>query len=90
MSKLLLVPIYFFTFMTGAAGLIYEVTWQKYLSRMLGSDSIATAVILATFLGGLSAGYYLCGKLTTKVKNHFLRPMLSSKGSSPSGGFSSQ
>ncbi|MGZ3569561.1 MAG: spermine/spermidine synthase domain-containing protein [Thermodesulfobacteriota bacterium] len=71
MTKFFLAPIYFFTFITGAAGLIYEVTWQKYLSRILGSDSVATAVILATFLGGLSAGYYLCGKLTTKVRNHF-------------------
>jgi len=71
MNKFFLVPIYFFTFITGAAGLIYEVAWQKYLSRILGSDSVATAVILATFLGGLSAGYYLCGKLTTKVRNHF-------------------
>jgi len=71
MSKFFLVPIYFFAFITGAAGLIYEVTWQKYLSRILGSDSMATAVILATFLGGLSVGYYLCGKLTTKVRNHF-------------------
>jgi spermidine synthase len=71
LNKFFLVPIYFFAFITGAAGLIYEVAWQKYLSRILGSDSVATAVILATFLGGLSAGYYLCGKLTTKVKNHF-------------------
>jgi spermidine synthase len=71
MNKFFLAPIYFFTFITGAAGLIYEVAWQKYLSRILGSDSVATAVILATFLGGLSAGYYLCGKLTTKVRNHF-------------------
>jgi spermidine synthase len=71
MSKLFLVVVYFFTLLTGAAGLIYEVTWQKYMSRILGSDSMATAIILATFLGGLSAGYYLCGKLTTKVRNHF-------------------
>jgi spermidine synthase len=63
--------LFFFVFATGAAGLIYEVAWQKYLGRLLGSDTMATAVILATFLGGLSAGYYLCGKLTTKVKNHF-------------------
>ncbi|MBW2603196.1 MAG: hypothetical protein JRE28_02615 [Deltaproteobacteria bacterium] len=64
--------IYFFILLTGAAGLIYQVTWQKYLSRLLGSDSIATAVILASFLGGLSLGYYLCGKLTTRVKRHFM------------------
>ena len=52
--------------------MIYQVTWQKYLSRLLGSDSVATAIILATFLGGLSLGYYLCGKLTTRVKRHFI------------------
>ncbi|MEW6680292.1 MAG: hypothetical protein AB1297_04615, partial [bacterium] len=63
--------IYFFVFLTGATGLVYEVTWQKYLSRLLGSDTAAVAIILAMFLGGLSLGYYLCGKLTTLVKNHF-------------------
>jgi spermidine synthase len=65
------VPIYFFIFLSGSAGLIYQVAWHKYLSRILGSDSIATAIILAAFLGGLSAGYYLCGKFTTKTKNNF-------------------
>ncbi len=69
---LLSIFIYFFILLTGAAGLIYQVTWQKYLSRLLGSDSVATAIILATFLGGLSLGYYLCGKLTTRVKRHFI------------------
>ena len=71
MRKFFLVPIYFFAFITGAGGLIYEVSWQKYLSRILGSDTIATSIILGTFLGGLSAGYFLCGKLTVKVGNHF-------------------
>jgi len=71
MSKLLLILVYFFTFLTGASGLIYEVSWQKYLSRILGSDTIATSIILGTFLGGLSAGYFLCGKLTMKVRDHF-------------------
>ncbi len=71
-KKLLTAGIYSFTFLTGAAGLIYQVTWQKYLSRLLGSDSVATAIILATFLGGLSIGYYFCGKLTTRLKRHFV------------------
>ncbi len=63
--------LYLVVFATGSAGLIYQVAWQKYLSRMLGADSIATAIILGVFLGGLSAGYYLCGVFTTRVKNHF-------------------
>lgn len=63
--------IYSGIFLSGAAGLIYQVAWQKYLSRLLGSDSIATAIILAAFLGGLSLGYFLCGKLSGKITNHF-------------------
>lgn len=70
-KTLLSICIYLFIFLTGAAGLIYQVTWQKYLSRLLGSDSMATAIILATFLGGLSIGYYFCGKLTTRIKRYF-------------------
>ena len=58
-------------FATGATGLIYEVTWQRYLSRLLGSDTMATAIIIGTFLGGLSPEYYLCGKLSVKIRNFF-------------------
>ncbi|MCP4674150.1 MAG: hypothetical protein GY854_01240 [Deltaproteobacteria bacterium] len=65
-----LLLLYFFVFATGAAGLIYEVTWQKYLSRLLGSDTIATSIIMGVFLGGLSLGYYLCGKLSAKITRH--------------------
>ena len=71
LTTIVSIGIYVFIFLTGAAGLVYEVTWQKYLSRLLGSDSAATAIILAVFLGGLSLGYYLCGKLTTRVQRHF-------------------
>ncbi|MCP4345672.1 MAG: hypothetical protein GY795_09110 [Desulfobacterales bacterium] len=67
---LISVALYIFIFITGISGLVYQVAWQKYLGRLLGSDSIATAIILAAFLGGLSLGYYLCGKITTRVKNH--------------------
>jgi len=69
--RFIFVTLYVFVFATGAAGLIYQVTWQKYLSRLLGSDTAATAIILGTFLGGLSFGYYLCGRITQRVKNHF-------------------
>ena len=42
------------TVLTGFTGLVYEVSWQKYLSTLLGSHSEATAAVLAIFLGGLS------------------------------------
>lgn len=70
-AKGVVAAMYGVIFATGLTGLIYQVAWQKYLSRLLGSDSIATAIILATFLGGLSLGYFLCGQMTVRVRNPF-------------------
>jgi spermidine synthase len=54
------------TILTGFSGLVYEVAWQKYLATLLGSHAEATAAVLAIFLGGLSAGYALFGRLTRR------------------------
>lgn len=58
---------YLLIFLTGATALVYEVIWQRYLSRLTGNDSLATALILGIFLGGLSCGYALCGWLSRQV-----------------------
>jgi len=55
------------TVLTGFSGLIYEVTWQKYLATLLGSHSEATAAVLGIFLGGLSVGYALFGRLVRRL-----------------------
>jgi hypothetical protein len=55
------------TALTGFSGLVYEVGWQKYLATLLGSHSEATATVLALFLGGLSVGYQLFGRLTRRI-----------------------
>lgn len=65
------ISIYGFVFATGAAGLVYEVVWQRYLAVLFGSDTAASAVILATFLGGLSVGYLTWGKRSVHVQNPF-------------------
>ena len=54
------------TVLTGFAGLVYEVTWQRYLATLLGAQSEATAAILAVFLGGLSIGYALFGRISRR------------------------
>ena len=54
------------TVFTGFAGLVYEVTWQRYLATLLGAQSEATAAILAVFLGGLSIGYALFGRISRR------------------------
>jgi spermidine synthase len=67
----LLPAAYALTFLTGFSGLVYQVVWQRYLTRLLGSDGPATATVLGVFLGGLSLGYLVCGKLTRRTGNLF-------------------
>lgn len=57
---------YLLTALTGAAGLVYQVSWLRYLGRLLGSDSLATATVLGVFLGGLSLGYLCWGHFTER------------------------
>ena len=54
------------TVMTGFTGLVYEVTWQKYLATLLGSHSEATAAVLGIFLGGLALDYALFGAVSRR------------------------
>jgi len=72
MSRSFLRTTYLLAFLTGAAGLVYQVVWQRYLTRLLGGDGLATATVLSVFLGGLSVGYWVCGRLTVRVRRVFV------------------
>lgn len=52
------------TALTGFTALVYQVAWQKYLAVLLGSHAEATATVLGIFLGGLSLGYALFGRVS--------------------------
>ncbi|MGA8222451.1 MAG: fused MFS/spermidine synthase [Candidatus Acidiferrales bacterium] len=43
-------------FISGAAGLIYQVAWAKSLTLIFGSTVYAVTTVLAVFLGGLALG----------------------------------
>src|SRR5713226_10765014 len=43
-------------FLSGAAGLIYQVAWGKALGLIFGHTAYAVATVLAVFMGGLAAG----------------------------------
>ena len=55
--------IYFCFVISGAAGLIYEVVWEKYLTLYLGATSSVHAILLSAFLGGLALGGLAVGGL---------------------------
>jgi predicted membrane-bound spermidine synthase len=60
------------TVLTGFSGLTYEVAWEKYLATLVGSHAEATASVLGIFLGGLSLGYWVFGRVTGRIINRAL------------------
>lgn len=50
------------SFLSGAAGLVFEVLWAKRLGLLFGSAAVAQASVLAAFLGGLALGGALLGR----------------------------
>lgn len=56
-------------FISGACGLIYEILWSRYLSDLLGVTSLAQLVVLMVFMGGLSLGAVLVGRLADRGHN---------------------
>ncbi len=48
--------LYMSFFLSGVAGLIYEVLWARYLSLIFGNTAYAHSLVLATFMGGLALG----------------------------------
>jgi spermidine synthase len=49
-------------FLSGAAGLIYQVAWTKALGLVFGHTVYAVATVLAAFMGGLAAGSTILGR----------------------------
>ena len=50
--------------LSGAASLVDQVVWLRYLSLIFGNTTWAAATLLAVFMGGLGAGALLGGRLT--------------------------
>ena len=48
--------------LSGAAGLIYESIWSRYLGLFVGHSAYAQIIVLAIFLGGMSMGALLIGR----------------------------
>ena len=59
-------------FLSGAAALMEEVVWEKYLGVLFGSTAVSRTLILTAFMGGLSAGYFAAGSLAGRVKRRLL------------------
>ncbi len=61
--------------LTGCTGLLYEVVLSRLLALHLGSSGSSQAVMLATFLGGLSAGAWAVERPLRKLVLALPRPI---------------
>ncbi len=55
--------------LSGAAGLIYESIWARYLGLFVGHGAYAQIIVLTIFLGGMSAGAFIVGKFSTRLRD---------------------
>ena len=59
-------------FLSGAAGLVYQVAWAKALGLIFGHTAYATAVVLAVFMAGLASGSAYLGRWSKDHANPVL------------------
>ena len=54
--------------LSGAAGLIYESIWSRYLALFVGHSAYAQLLVLVIFLGGMSAGALAAGARSARLR----------------------
>src|SRR4030081_3744983 len=55
--------------LSGAAGLIYESIWTRYLGLFVGHSAYAQVIVLVIFLGGMSVGALIVGRRTERLRH---------------------
>ncbi|MGH1341058.1 MAG: fused MFS/spermidine synthase [Nannocystales bacterium] len=55
-------------FASGVSGLIYESIWSRYIKQLVGSAAEAQILVLSLFMGGMSLGALLSGRLLARVR----------------------
>jgi predicted membrane-bound spermidine synthase len=57
--------------LSGAAGLIYESIWSRYLALFVGHGAYAQILVMTIFLGGMAVGALIAGRFSLR----FRRPL---------------
>ena len=53
--------------LSGAAALLYQVVWQRWLVFTVGLSTVSVSLIVSAFLAGLGAGYLAGGALADRL-----------------------
>lgn len=55
-------------FLSGAAALIYEISWSRQLGLLFGHTVHAASVVLGSYFAGMALGYSVGGYLAARVR----------------------
>jgi spermidine synthase len=58
---------YLFFLLSGATGLVYELTWTRELIFVFGGTTYAITTVLVAFMGGLGLGCYIAGRYAARI-----------------------
>src|SRR6266404_128647 len=61
--------VVFCFFLSGAAGLMYEVVWLRMLGLLFGESAYAVTSVIAAFMGGLALGSACVSRLAPRVRD---------------------
>lgn len=61
--------LYGLFFLSGAAGLMYESIWTRYLALLVGHSAYAQILVLTIFLGGMAVGSFAVGRYSERLRN---------------------
>lgn len=56
-------------FVSGVAGLTYQVLWLRLLSLVFGVTAYAASTVLASFMAGLALGSFLAGRVALRARH---------------------
>jgi len=59
-------------FLSGCAGLVYEIVWIRQLGLVFGSAAPSIGIVLASFMLGLGLGSVLIGRWADRVASPLL------------------
>jgi predicted membrane-bound spermidine synthase len=58
--------------LSGAAGLMYESIWARYLGLFVGHSAYAQVIVLVIFMGGMSIGALVAGERSSRLRSPLL------------------
>lgn len=59
--------VYLIFFISGAAGLIYEISWTRQIGLLFGHTIHAASIVLASFFAGMAIGYLIGAKVSSRI-----------------------